>query len=157
MKTVMKIAIPSLAALACFTLALAQEPAAARGGGGKAGGKGKNKGPAQQWYVEKTTGGVYKPPMRPLWKLADLKTMHAGQNSWQEQIILDPEQDATYNGAAPGTKFTGRMHPDTPTVFVVVAGNVRFDVEGQPQPANGRRGSIVNIMKGTVFSFEALG
>ena len=73
---------------------------------------------AQTWWVNKTPGGVYKPPMRPLWKLSDLKQMHAGQNTWQEQIILDPEQDATYNSGAPRTKYTARMHPDTPTVFV---------------------------------------
>jgi len=154
MKSFAKFAIPGLVAAVCVTLALAQEPAVGGRGGGKGG---KNKGPAQQWYVEKTTGGIYKPPMRPLWKLSDLKIMHEGQGSWQEQIILDPEQDATYNGAAPATKFAARMHPDTPTVFVVIAGNVRFTVEGQPQPANGRRGSIVNIMKGTVFSYEVLG
>ena len=92
--------------------------------------------------------------MRPLWKLSDLKKMHAGQNNWQEQIILDPEQDATYNSAAPGTKFDARMHPDTPTVFVLVAGEVHFTVEGQP-PATGTRGSIVNIMKSTVFSYDS--
>ena len=63
MKNAMKIAIPGLAAAICVTLALAQDPAAGRGG--KGGGKGKG-GPAQTWYVEKTPGGVYKPPMRPL-------------------------------------------------------------------------------------------
>jgi hypothetical protein len=42
-------------------------------------------------------------------------------------------------------------------VFVVIAGNVRFTVERQAQPANGRRGSIVNIMKSTVFSYEVAG
>jgi hypothetical protein len=99
MKNVMKSAIPGLAAVVCVTLALAQDPAASRGGG-----KGRG-GSAQLWYVEKTTGGVYKPPMRPLWKLSDLKAMLAGQSSWQEQIILDPEQDATYNGAVRGTKL----------------------------------------------------
>src|SRR4029077_11557547 len=135
-KNVMKIAISGLAAVVCVALALAQEPPAGGGGKGKGG---KGKGPAQLWYVEKTTGGVYKPPMRPLWKLSDLKTMHAGQNSWQEQIILHPEQDPSHNSAAPGTKFTPRLHPDTPTVFVVIAGQVLFNVEGQP-PANGRRG-----------------
>src|SRR5579862_8665785 len=83
-------------------------------------------GPAQTWWVNKTAGGVYKPPMRPLWKLSDLKQMHAGQNTWQEQIILDPEQDATYNSGAPRTKYTARMHPDTPTVFVVIAGQLHF-------------------------------
>src|SRR5450755_1109495 len=99
---------------------------------------------AQTWWVNKTPGGVYNPPMRPLWKLSDLKQMHAGQNTWQEQIILDPEQDATYNSGAPGMNYTARMHPDSPTVFVVIAGQLNFNVEGQA-PATATRGAIVNI------------
>jgi mannose-6-phosphate isomerase-like protein (cupin superfamily) len=91
-----------------------------------------------------------------LWKLAELKQTHAGQNTWQEQIILDLEQDATYNSGAPGTNYTARMHPDTPTVFVVVAGQVLFNAEGQ-EPATATRGAIVNIMKATVFSYEVTG
>jgi quercetin dioxygenase-like cupin family protein len=124
--------------------ALAQAPGGGRGG------------PAEYWWVNKTVGGLYKPPMRPLWKLSDLKRMHAGQSSWSEQIILDPEQDATYNSGAPGTHFTTRLHPDTPTVFVVVAGEVHFSVEGQP-PVTATRGSIVNIMKTTLFSWDVAG
>src|SRR5258708_17593980 len=138
----------SSVAIACLaasvsTLASAQEQGPARGG----------RGPAQTWWVNKTAGGVYKPPMRPLWKLSDLKQMHAGQNTWQEQIILDPEQDATYNSGAPGTKYTARMHPDSPAVFVVIAGQLHFKVEGQ-EPAAATRGAIVNIMKSTVFSYD---
>ena len=62
-------------------------------------------GPTETWWVNKTPGGVYKSPMRPLWKLSELKQMHAGQDTWQEQIILDPEQDATYNSGAPGSQI----------------------------------------------------
>jgi quercetin dioxygenase-like cupin family protein len=113
-------------------------------------------GPPETWWVSKTNGGVYNPPMRPLWKLADLKQIHAGRANWHEQIIKDPEQDATYNSASPGTRFNPRLHPDTPTVFVVIAGNVRFTVEGQP-PITATRGSIVNIMKTTLFSYEVAG
>src|SRR5690349_24466621 len=101
------------------------------------------------WWVEKTKGGVYIPPMRPLWKLADLKQMHAGQNNWREQIIKDPEQDVTYNSAASGSRVGARLHPDTPTVFVVIAGEMHFTVEGQAD-AKATRGSIVNIMKTTI-------
>jgi len=142
-----KFVCASLVAGICATLVFAQDEAP--------GGRGR-RGPAQYWWVNKTEGGVYKPPMRPLWKLSDLKQMHAGQTNWREQIILDPEQDATYNSAPPGARFEARMHPDTPTVFVVVAGEVHFTVEGQP-PATGRRGSIVNIMKGTIFSYQVAG
>ncbi len=109
--------------------------------------------PSQQFWLEKTKGGVYKAPMRPVWHLADLKKMHAGQDIWQEQIIKDPEQDATYNSGAPGSRYDPRIHPDTPTVFVIIAGEVKFTVEGQA-PAMAKRGSIVNIMKTTMFSYE---
>jgi mannose-6-phosphate isomerase-like protein (cupin superfamily) len=143
MKITSLLAIACLAASVCIvTSARAQGPAKAE--------------PAQTWWVNKTPGGVYKPPMRPLWKLSDLKQMHAGQNTWQEQIILDPEQDATYNSGAPGMKYTPRMHPDSPTVFVVIAGQLHFNVEGQ-EPATAARGAIVNIMKSTIFSFEVAG
>src|SRR5689334_15851882 len=110
----------------------------------------------ETWWVDKTKGGVYNAPMRPLWKLSDLKQMHAGQNNWQEPIIKDPETDATYNSGAPGFHFAQRLHPDTPTVFVVVAGEVHFTVEGQP-PTTATRGAIVNIMKNTLFSFDVAG
>jgi mannose-6-phosphate isomerase-like protein (cupin superfamily) len=141
----------SLAALAAGALlasgALAQQ---AGGGGGDA------RPAPRQWWVEKTQGGVYPAPMRPIWRLADLKAMHPGQNNWQQQIIKDPEQEATYNSAAPGSKFGQRIHPDTPSLFVVIAGTMDFQIEGQ-QPVHARRGSLVNIMKTTVFSYEVTG
>jgi len=99
----------------------AQDAQPARGGRGGANG---------MWWVNKTKGGIYNPPMRPLWKLSDLKQMHAGQNNWQELIIRDPEQEATYNSAAPGSHFTARLHPDTPAVFVVIAGEMRLASKG---------------------------
>jgi quercetin dioxygenase-like cupin family protein len=145
MKVTLQFAAAGLSAF--FAVISAQEPGAARGGRGRA---------AETWWVNKTDGGVYKPPNRPLWKLSDLKQTHAGQNTWQEQIILDPEQDATYNSGAPGTKYSRRMHPDTPTVLVVVAGQLHLDVEGQDS-ATATRGSIINIMKSTVFAYEVTG
>src|SRR5262249_50500820 len=96
---------------------------------------------AETWWVNKTKGGVYTPPMRPLWKQSELNQLHAGKNNGQEPIFKDPDQDAPYTSAAPGSHFTARLHPDTPTVFVVLAGDVRFTVEGQP-PVTATRGSI---------------
>src|SRR5881397_2941116 len=62
-------------------------------------------GAPEMWWVNKTTGGVYNPPMRPLWKLSDLKQMHAGRSNWQEQIVKDPEQDATLQFSGAGQPF----------------------------------------------------
>ena len=119
-------------------------------------GQGGARPPAETWWVAKSKGGVYKPPNRPIWKLADLLKTHAGQNNWSEQIVQDPEQDATYNSAAPGTKFVTRMHPDTPVLFVVVAGQIHFEVEGQ-QPVTATRGALVNIMHTTLYSYDVMG
>jgi len=89
-------------------------------------------------------------------EIADLKKMHAGQNNWQEQIITDPEQDASYNSGAPGFHFAERLHPDTPTVFVVIAGELNWTVEASRR-LRATRGAIMNIMKGTIFSFDVAG
>ena len=48
------------------------------------------------------------------------------------------------------------MHPDTATVFVVIAGHVQFNIEGQ-QPIAAVRGSIVNVPRTTVYSAEVGG
>jgi len=133
----------ALLAASCLIPAFAQAP-----GGGR--------GPTEQWYVNKTKGGVYKAPMRPLWRKADLLKMHAGQNNWSQQIVLDPEDDATYNSGAPGAKIGTRMHPDTDTLFVVIQGDMTFNVEGQ-QPVHATRGSLVNIMHTTLYSYEVTG
>jgi mannose-6-phosphate isomerase-like protein (cupin superfamily) len=135
-----------MVAVAVAGFALLPAPGQAQGG----------RGPAENWWLAKTQGGVYRPPMRPLWKLSDLKQMHQGQVNWQEQIIKDPEQDATYNSGAPGTKFGPRLHPDTPTLFVVVSGQMQFNVEGH-EPVSAGRGSIINIMKTTLFSYDVEG
>ena len=128
-------------------LIAAQEPAApARGQGGRGGAP-------TTWWVEKTEGGVYLPPMKPIWKISELKKKYGAQNNWREQVILDPEIDATYNSAAPASKFVRRMHPDTPTIYVLTAGEMRFDVQGQGV-VNAKRGSIVNIQRGTIVSYE---
>jgi mannose-6-phosphate isomerase-like protein (cupin superfamily) len=120
--------------------------------------RGRNRPPAEAWLIEKPIGGqsAYAAPMRPVWKLADLKKMHAGKNNWSEPVVLDDEQDATYNSGAPGTKITTRMHPQSATVFMVMAGQVRFTVEGQ-EPVVTKRGSIVNILKNTLYSYEVVG
>jgi len=78
------------------------------------------------------------------------------ENNWSEPVVLDDEQDATYNSGAPGTKITTRMHPRSATVFMVMAGQVRFTAEGQ-EPVVTKRGSIVNILKNTLYSYEVVG
>lgn len=136
----------------------AQAPGPAPGGqrGAEAAPGRGGRGPAEFWYVNKKTSVVYTPPNRPLWKLSDLLQMHAGQNNWSQEILKDDLQDVTYNSAAPGTKFIPRMHSQTASVYVVMKGEMHFTVEGQGQ-VTATRGSIVNILNDTVYSFDITG
>ena len=113
--------------------------------------------PTETWMAEKPTDAKaqWKEPNRPIWRQADLLKAHAGQNNWVQQVVLDNEQDATYVSAAPGSKVSPRIHPDTDTVFIVFKGQIRFTVEGQ-EPVIATRTSMINIMKNTIYSYEVL-
>ena len=142
--------IGTLVLSTCVGLTSGQEspaaPAPGRGG----------RGPAATYWAAKTKGGVYVPPNKPLVKLADLKAKHTGQTNWTEMVVKDPENQADYNSAAPGTKFQKRMHPDTGALVVIVDGEIHFNIEAQPLIV-ATRGSIVNILKTTPYSFEVKG
>src|SRR5205823_6498503 len=45
-----------------------------------------------------------------------------------EQIIKDPERDATYNSGAPGTKYPRRLHYGNAVLFVVIG---KFENTGE--------------------------
>jgi quercetin dioxygenase-like cupin family protein len=128
---------------------LAQDDAQPRGERGRA---------LEYWWVDKIPGGsnAYKAPNRPIWRPSELKQMHRTQINWSQQIILDDEQNATYNSGAPGTTITPRMHPDSPTVFLIIAGNLRFNIEGQ-QPVTATKSGIIHIMKDTLYSAQVAG
>ena len=49
------------------------------------------------------------------------------------------------------------MHPDTREFFAVVEGQIRFVLEGQPEPIAATRGSIINIPRKTAYSAEVIG
>jgi len=156
MKTTVKL-FTALMLFSTLTPVLAQDaaaPAAAPAAGRRGGGRGAGQ---TEWYLNKPPGGpsAYKAPNQPIWRLADLLEAHAGQNNWSQLIVRDNESDATYNSAAPGTTITPRMHPDTPTAFIVVRGQMRFTVVGH-DPVIAKRGSIIHILKTDVYSYEVL-
>lgn len=110
---------------------------------------------AETWWINKEPGGVYPGPGRPIWRLADLKKAHAGESNWRQLVVSDAHQQATYNSAKPGTAASARMRPVSQTMFVVIAGKVRFNIENQPDVV-ASRGSVVNILESTIFSYEVL-
>ena len=152
-----KMAIGAVSIGTCLGVLSAEQAAPPTGGpAGQAGQGGRGGAPPATYWGAKTKGGVYVPPNKPLTKLLDLKTRHAGQPTWRELVVKDPDTQAEYNSAAPGTRISRRFHPDTRNLIVVVDGDLRFDIEGQ-EPFVATRGSIVNIPRSTIFAYEITG
>src|SRR5689334_9981056 len=84
----------------------------------------------------------YLPPHKPLTRIADVKAKHKGQTEWRELIVDDDQLRAEYIAAAPGSKAPKQMHPDTREWWVIMDGQIRFDIEGQ-QPFTASKGWMV--------------
>jgi quercetin dioxygenase-like cupin family protein len=72
-------------------------------------------------------------------------------------LIVDDELlHAEYISSAPGAVVSKRFHPDTRAWWVVMDGEIQFEIEGQ-EAFIARRGSIVQAPKQTIFSFKTIG
>ena len=68
----------------------------------------------------------------------------------QEAVLKDGESQADYVSMAPGTKVAPRLHPATPTLFVVFEGEMRWEIEKQ-EPFTAKRGSMVHVPSWNIF------
>jgi mannose-6-phosphate isomerase-like protein (cupin superfamily) len=112
--------------------------------------------PPRQWWVAKAKPGQYG-TNKPHIKLADLKARHKGRATWMEVVVNDENFHAEYHQAPPGARRPTVMHPDTREFYAVLEGQMRFTLEGQPEPVVASRGSVVNIPKRTAYSVEVIG
>ncbi len=113
-------------------------------------------GPAQELWAPKGTPAKYVPPHKPHTKLSELKAKHAAHAEWRELIVDDEHLRSEYIQMRPGAKTPRALHPDTRAWWVVVEGQVRFDVE-KTEPFVASRGSMVQAPMQTFFSYEATG
>jgi mannose-6-phosphate isomerase-like protein (cupin superfamily) len=85
-----------------------------------------------------------------------VKAKHKGKTSWREPVVKDGESLADYVSMAPGAKLSPRLHPATPTLFVVFEGEMRWQIENQ-EAFTAKRGSMVHVPAWTIFSYEIVG
>jgi mannose-6-phosphate isomerase-like protein (cupin superfamily) len=111
---------------------------------------------AQELWAPKGKTAQYTAPHKPHTKLADLKAKHAGKQEWRELIVDDEHLRSEYILAKPGTKTPRALHPDTCAWWVVMEGEVRFDIE-TVEPFVARKGSMVQAPMATFFSYEVIG
>jgi mannose-6-phosphate isomerase-like protein (cupin superfamily) len=98
----------------------------------------------------------YTPPHKPHTRIADLKKRHGGKKEWSQVIVDDDHLHAEYIQSAPGSKVSRRFHPDTRAWWVVMEGQIRFDIEGQDSFV-ASRGSMVQVPMQTIYSMETVG
>src|SRR5688500_1876974 len=84
----------------------------------------------QPSWAPKTEPGKYPPGHRPHTKLNDLLAKHKAKFDWRHTIVSDDHLLSDYILAAPGTNVPRRFHPDTREWWVVMDGQIRFDIEG---------------------------
>jgi mannose-6-phosphate isomerase-like protein (cupin superfamily) len=111
---------------------------------------------AQELWAPKGAPAKYVAPHKPHTKLADLKAKHAGKRDWRETIVDDEHLRSEYVQASPGTKIPRRLHPDTRAWWVVMEGQVRFEIE-KSEPFTAARGSMVQVPMQTLYSYEVVG
>ena len=110
----------------------------------------------QPSWAPKTEPAKYPPGHRPHTKLKDLLAKHKGKSDWREVVVSDDHLQSEYIMAAPGTKVGRRFHPDTREWWVIMDGQVRFDIEGQDS-FTATKGSMVQVPAQTIYSMEVIG
>jgi quercetin dioxygenase-like cupin family protein len=108
------------------------------------------------WAPKPTQLPAYGSPQRPHVKLTELKARHRGEQNWRELLVDDGHLQAEYISAAPGSTVSKRLHPDSRAWWVVVDGQMRVDIDGQPS-FTATKGSLVQVPKQTIYSMETIG
>ena len=111
----------------------------------------------QTFYAPKGKPAQYTNPHKPLTKLTDVKSAHVGQQRWHHTVVDDVHLNSVWVQAQPSDREPQQLHPDTRTWWVIHEGEIRFTIEGQPQPILGRKGSMVQVPMATIFSMETIG
>ena len=97
----------------------------------------------------------YVAPHKPVTRYKDLKASHAGQAEWRQTIVDDDYLRSGYIQLKAGRKTPRMLHPDTRAWWVVMEGEVRFEIEKQ-EPFTAKKGSMVQVPFATLYTMEVL-
>jgi mannose-6-phosphate isomerase-like protein (cupin superfamily) len=98
----------------------------------------------------------YTAPHRPHTKLADLKARHRSEMDWQEVVVDDDHLNGVYVSMAPGKRTQPRLHPDTREWWVIMGGQIRFNIDGQ-ESFTASKGWLVQVPYRTAYTMETVG
>jgi mannose-6-phosphate isomerase-like protein (cupin superfamily) len=112
--------------------------------------------PIVAWSAQPAQPTPWTAPNKPHWKLSEVLAKHAGQRSWQEEIVNDRDFVARYISMAPGEKTRKHFFADDRIFWVVQAGRMRVHIDGQPA-FEASPGFLVQVPDRNVYSIESLG
>jgi mannose-6-phosphate isomerase-like protein (cupin superfamily) len=107
-------------------------------------------------WAPKMEPAKYPAGHKPHTKLKDLLAKNKGKSNWSETVVNDEWLRSDYIMAPPGTKVSRRFHPDTREWWVIMDGQIRFDIEGQDSLV-AKKGSMVQVPAQTIYSMEVIG
>lgn len=108
------------------------------------------------WAPKAIVPTKYVPPHKPHTKLAEVKAAHVGQKEWRQLVVDDDHLHGEYIWSPAGAKTPRRFHPDTREWWVVLEGEIRFEIEGQ-EPFVAGHNSMVQVPMQTIYSMETVG
>jgi mannose-6-phosphate isomerase-like protein (cupin superfamily) len=111
---------------------------------------------APAWAPKPVALPKYVAPHKPHTRLSDLLAKHQGEKNWREELVNDDYLHAEYIYSQPGSKVGKRFHPDTREWWIVMGGQIRFEIEGQ-QPIVAPKGGMVQVPMTTIYSMETVG
>jgi mannose-6-phosphate isomerase-like protein (cupin superfamily) len=112
------------------------------------------------FYPRPLTRPAYQAPMKPVTRLADLKSRNSGKDSWREPIIDDGNSVAFMVQEPAGTRHERRLYPDSAAWFVVLEGRIRFEVEKPDRSfelIEATAGSFVFVPERMLHALEVVG
>ncbi len=112
------------------------------------------------YYPKPIPRPAYKPPMKPVTRLADLKSKNAGKPSWREPIINDGNSVSFMVQEPAGTRHERKLYPDSASWFIILDGQIRFEVEKPDRTfeiIDATKGSYVFVPERMLHSLEVVG
>jgi mannose-6-phosphate isomerase-like protein (cupin superfamily) len=108
------------------------------------------------WAPKPVQPTKWVPPNKPHTKLSEVKAKHKDKTDWREVAVSDDHLHAEYISMAAGGKTLRRFHPDTRAWWVVMDGQIRFEIENQ-EPFVAIKGSMVQVPMQTIYALETVG
>jgi oxalate decarboxylase/phosphoglucose isomerase-like protein (cupin superfamily) len=112
------------------------------------------------YYAKPIARPAYRPPMKPVTRFAEVKDKHKGTTTWREPIIDDGNSVSFMVQEPSGTKHERRMYPDSAAWFIVLEGNIRFEVQKADRSfevIDATKGSYVFVPERLLHSIEVTG